>query len=74
MKEDCTIDSLEYEMTRKQRLKWKKDYRRTLNYIRKYEKRCKKNVFYINKAAGEARIRVINRTNKRRRKQKWVKD
>ena len=42
MKEDCTIYSLENCMTRKQRLKWKKDYRRTLNYIKKYEKRCKK--------------------------------
>ena len=56
-------------MTRKQRLKWKKDYRRTLNYIKKYEKRCKKNIYFFEKASGEARIRVINRTNKRRRKQ-----
>ena len=69
MKEDCTIYSLENCMTRKQRLKWKKDYRRTLNYMNKYEKRCKKNIFVFGKASGEARIRVINRTNKRRRKQ-----
>lgn len=45
MKEDCTIYSLENCMTRKQRLKWKKDYKRTLNYINKYEKRHKKNIF-----------------------------
>lgn len=67
MREDCTIYSLEYCMTRKQRLKWKKDYRRTLNYLRKYEKRYKKDMYVFNKASGEARIRVINRTNKERR-------
>lgn len=74
MKEDCTIYSLENCMTRKQRLKWKKDYRRTLNYIKKYEKRCKKNIYFFEKASGEARIRVINRTNKRRRKQYKIKN
>lgn len=69
MKEDCTIYSLENCMTRKQRLKWKKDYKRTLNYINKYEKRHKKNIFVFGKVSGEARIRIINRTNKRRREQ-----
>ena len=73
MKEDCTIYSLEYEMTRKQRLKWKKDYRRTLNFIEKHEKRCKKNTYFRAKACGEARIRVINRTNKNNRRAKCTR-
>lgn len=73
MKEYCTIYSLEYEMTRKQRLKWKKDYRRTLNFIEKHEKRCKENTYFGAKACGEAIIRFINRTNKKNRRAKCTR-
>ena len=70
MKKDCTIYSLENCMTRKQRLKWKKDYARTRRFMKLYTKRKHRNIFVFNLASAEARIRVINRTNKKRRKER----
>ena len=67
MKKGYSIYTLKNCMTRKQRLKLKKKYKRFLKQIELGMKRYHNNAYFFERALLEALINVIKKVNKERR-------
>lgn len=67
MKKGYDTYTLKNCMTRKQRLKLKKKYKRVLKQIELFMKRQHNNAYFFERALLEARIDIIKKANKERR-------
>lgn len=67
MKKGYDVYTLKNCMTRKQRLKLKKKYKRVLKQIELRMKRYRNNAYFFERALLEARIDIIKKVNKERR-------
>ena len=67
MKKGYDVYTLKNCMTRKQRLKLKKKYKRVLKQIEFRMKRYHNNAYFFERALLEARIDIIKKVNKERR-------